>query len=167
MSKKSILLLILLISFVIDSYSWIAISVQRKAGKGKDGYAFVFENFMRDPTNSANCMFKLNCTGNAETQCQWTNLDPLNTPGCVWLVFTGNGSGGVGTMNEYIFNLVLNQVAVGNNSGNIVPSGIQVNNGITSESIFMHYDVNIASGIETIDIKIYSLSEAQLLGLTN
>ncbi len=123
---------------------------------------------MRDPTNPSNCMFKLNCTGNAQTQCKWTALDPFNTPGCAWLVFTGNGGSGIGTMNEYIFNLVMNQVALGNSSGNIIPSGIEINNGVTSEPIFIHYNNNIDSDdIETTDIKIYSLSEAQQLGLTN
>jgi hypothetical protein len=166
--KKSILILLLMGGILVDGFSFIRITVTRSNGRGLDGYEFVFENFMRDPQNAANCTFHLNCTGNASTQCQFVNLDPFNTQGCAWITFSGGG-GGTGTtgVREVIMDLVFDQVSNGNNSGSIIPSNLLYNINGTSEGVFIRFDNNVNGSDETTDILVYSMSEAIALGLVH
>jgi hypothetical protein len=153
--KKTILLSLLLM-LTLRGFSYITI-IANSSDRGTTGFARVTENFMTD--GPGNCIFELICSDPGRMLCEFLELDPDNTTGCLEIIVT---SGGTGNALNDVLTLVNTQGAT---TGTLVPSNMSVtSNGLTEPAV-VTYTKTVSMAENTSTIKVYGYTEAHNLGI--
>lgn len=157
------LLLVAFLTLSFNAFSYITI-IRDEEIAGSKGWMRVVENFSTD--GPGNCIFELTCSEPGNMTCSFTVLNPDNTPGCLKIVVNTDSSGSGNAYND-VCSLVDSQISLGNVSGIIQPGNISVvNNGINESAVIAFtVTLNTVSNKRYSEIKVYSLTEAQNLGI--